>query len=181
MQRYQKYHSFQSKYQFKHNMQYKNYMENNSPQQPEPTEIQQMSLAQIKNKELNLKRSRPQSDEEEFEQRYQPFFQKKRHYSPTGPGLKKTIANSGKYVNNTSGFAKIQKVYKGSKVNISGFNYLFNEDRCKKVKAGNLKEKTAVESNHQKEKGILSFYYKMRQRFQKKDQEDANDGFGQGQ
>jgi hypothetical protein len=52
-------------------------------------------------------------------------------------------------------------------------NYLFDEERCRKLKAGNEREKSGVERNHEKEKGLLSFYYKMRYRFNRRGQQPS--------
>ena len=136
---------------------------------------QQKSLASINGDLHNLKRKRPvSSDEDDTENGINNMKFKNPHFpsmmkdSNKFQKNKKVFSNEGVLVREVDAYAKNQYIHdNGSDVSISGVGYLFDVDKCKKIKLGSQKEVSAVEKNHQKEKSVLSFYYKMRQNSQK--------------
>lgn len=87
------------------NHQYQGYKQNN-PWINKMEKSKDESLQQIEGNKKCLKRNRPSSDEEEFEQTYRPLFAKKKNYHKDQKSLKKIISNESTYVDNVEGYAK---------------------------------------------------------------------------
>lgn len=115
---------------------------------PSTENVNNVSLAQLDGNRHNLKRTRPESDEEDNQQ-YTPFFSKHKQHSKEEISKKRVVSNDGTYVSDIKNYSENQKIYRnGSQVNISKMKFLFDTDRCKKVKAGSQKEILAVQNNH---------------------------------